>query len=171
MNIEIDVNSLADFPQYNNDSYSYRIIKTLCRVAGINLAELVRLKNQKSSEDNQTTPQNLSNKLSRDTLKVSEFFELIDILQYDVLFRPIFAPESHPEPTFESLISEGYTDVKTHNFQTVLIAGKKCRDVKRYISNNFRKTYTEVDELILFLKLEKLYNVRIKPFMMPPNTQ
>ena len=51
-------------------------IKSLIACNGLTLTEVVRRMNQQRREDEQTTVQNISNKLSRGTIKFSEVLEI-----------------------------------------------------------------------------------------------
>ena len=62
------------------------LIKYLCGYAGITMAELVRRRNE-LYPDHQTTPQNLSNKLYRGSLKLTEFFEYSEIAGIKIIFE------------------------------------------------------------------------------------
>ena len=62
-------------------------IKYLCGLSGVSMAELVRRRNELHPTD-KTTQQNLSNKLSRDSLRFTEFIELANCVGYNISFEP-----------------------------------------------------------------------------------
>lgn len=71
----------------NLSKYDCRdLIKYLCGYAGITMAELVRRRNE-LYPNNQTTPQNLSNKLYRGSLRVTEFLEFSEIVGIKIVFE------------------------------------------------------------------------------------
>lgn len=67
---------------------SYNLIKKLCHSAEISMAELVKRRNELHPTE-KTTPQNLSNKLARDSLKLSEFIELANCAGFNMVFEEI----------------------------------------------------------------------------------
>ncbi len=59
-------------------------IKAHIASTGWTIADIVKEINKNRDEENQTTPQNLSNKLSRGTIKYSEVLEIAKIIGYDI---------------------------------------------------------------------------------------
>lgn len=76
------------FQPNTSGNVSSILIKKLCHSAEISMAELVRRRNELHPND-KTTPQNLSNKLSRDSLKLAEFIELANCAGFNVVFEEI----------------------------------------------------------------------------------
>lgn len=58
------------------------------------LKDIVSIMNERHPDD-KTTPQNLTNKLARKTIRFDEVSEIMDVLEYDVIFR------SRKDPTKE----------------------------------------------------------------------
>jgi len=58
-------------------------IKSVLSIRGKSLAEFAR----EYRPNEPTAPQNLVNKLSRGSLRLDEFIQMMDLLQYDVLLR------------------------------------------------------------------------------------
>lgn len=58
------------------------------------LKDIVSIMNERHPDDT-TTPQNLTNKLARKTIRFDEVSEIMDVLEYDVIFR------SRKDPTKE----------------------------------------------------------------------
>lgn len=61
-------------------------IKTVIAAEQTTLKDVVNIMNEKHPDD-QTTPQNVTNKLARKTIRFDEVSEIMDILDYDIIFR------------------------------------------------------------------------------------
>lgn len=61
-------------------------IKSVLAYEGKTLKEVIETINIKNPK-NTTTPQNVTNKLARKTIRFDEVSEIMDILGYDVIFR------------------------------------------------------------------------------------
>ena len=59
-------------------------IKSYIVRSGWTLTDVVKEFNKKRDEKDQTTTQNISNKLSRGTIKYSEVLEIADIIGYNI---------------------------------------------------------------------------------------
>ena len=170
---------------------SYDIMKQICYSSNITLAELVRRRNLRHPDD-KTTPQNLSNKLSRDSLKLSEFFELVDCAGFQqILFQdyendnqlldlqgnPLTSksPEEPKEPikktgaqekskTFTEYLTEGFCEIQSQNFESAIVAGAKCDEAAKWIEDNLKEfSYDETQEVMLYLAAARDFQVRVKP--------
>lgn len=71
-----------------NDSFAYRLFKALSKGAGLDLKRAVDKFNQTFPEI-KTTPQNVSNKLTRDSIKLTEFCRFAESFGYEIVFRRI----------------------------------------------------------------------------------
>ena len=67
-----------------NSNPIHREIKANFARSGMTLTEVVKQMNLNRSDDNQTTIQNISNKIMRETIKYSEILEIASILNMDV---------------------------------------------------------------------------------------
>lgn len=65
----------------------HREIKSYLAKNGITLTEVVRLMNLNRSTTDMTTVQNLSNKLTRGTIKYSEVLEIASILNMHIVWH------------------------------------------------------------------------------------
>lgn len=61
-------------------------IKTVITAERTTLKNIIEEMNARHPEDT-TTAQNITNKLSRKTIRFDEVSEMMDILEYDVIFR------------------------------------------------------------------------------------
>ena len=59
-------------------------IKAYIAASGWTLSDIVKEMNKSRSADEQTTPQNISNKLTRGTIKYSECKEIAEIIGYTI---------------------------------------------------------------------------------------
>lgn len=173
--------------QQNIDGHiSSILIKKICHAAEITMAELVRRRNELHPTA-QTTPQNLSNKLYRDTLKLSEFIELVNCAGYNVVFEEIEKDKTlrdlHGNPlqsqaetindaqppivrtqkSFDELIGEDFTEVSTINFDSAIIAGKNCGEAATWIEEQLSADISQSKELLIYARATKKYGVKIRP--------
>ncbi len=168
---------------------SYDIMKQVCYSAGISLAELVRRRNALHPDD-KTTPQNLSNKLSRDSLKLSEFLELVDCAGFRLVFEEVepaeglvdlqgnpLTPKStetnlDKSKTFSELLMDGYCEVKSTNFKSAIVAGAKCEEAAKWIEENINNfDYDETQEIMLYIAAARQFKVKVKPISADANTE
>ena len=61
-------------------------IKTVIAAEQTTLKDVVNIMNEKHPDDT-TTPQNVTNKLARKTIRFDEVSEMMDIMNYDIIFR------------------------------------------------------------------------------------
>ena len=64
----------------------HREIKANIAKSGMTLTEVVAQINRNRSKENQTTIQNLSNKITRGTIKYSEILEIASILNMSIMW-------------------------------------------------------------------------------------
>lgn len=62
-------------------------IKSYIAASGWSLVDIVARMNESRSESEQTTPQNISNKLTRETIKYSEVKEIAEIIGFKVVWE------------------------------------------------------------------------------------
>lgn len=61
-------------------------IKTVIAAEQTTLKDVVNIMNENHPDDT-TTPQNVTNKLARKTIRFDEVSEMMDIMNYDIIFR------------------------------------------------------------------------------------
>ena len=64
-------------------------IKSYIAASGYTLVEIVNKMNESRAEDEKTTPQIISNKLTRGTIKYSEVKEIADIIGFKITWEQI----------------------------------------------------------------------------------
>lgn len=62
-------------------------IKSYIAASGWSLVDIVAKMNESRSKSEQTTPQNISNKLTRGTIKYSEVKEIAEIIGFKVVWE------------------------------------------------------------------------------------
>lgn len=62
-------------------------IRSYIALSGLTLQHIVKTMNEKRLPENQTTPQNISNKLSRGTLKYSEAKEIAEAINFKIEWK------------------------------------------------------------------------------------
>lgn len=62
-------------------------IKSYIAASGWSLVDIVAKMNENRPDDEKTTPQNISNKLTRGTIKYSEVKEIADIIGFTILWQ------------------------------------------------------------------------------------
>lgn len=150
------------------NNISYFLLKRLIKDFGLNISKVVRMMNENNSE-HKTTPQNLSNKLSRDTLKVSEFIKLVEICGYTICFNNENYKEENKYCNIDSrndyltLFLDGYSDCKSINFRTIIIAGANAIKAAKWIEDNQNDNMDTSQEIILLIAANRKFNVYCKP--------
>ena len=71
----------------------HKQIKMNLARSGMTLTEVVDRMNMNRSEDDQTTIQNISNKIMRGTIKYSEILEIADILNMSIVWTDVTKEE------------------------------------------------------------------------------
>ena len=62
-------------------------IKSYIAASGWSLVDIVAKMNESRPEDEKTTPQNISNKLTRGTIKYNEVKEIADIIGFKIVWE------------------------------------------------------------------------------------
>jgi hypothetical protein len=62
-------------------------IKSYIAASGWSLVDIVAKMNESRPEDEKTTPQNISNKLTRGTIKYSEVKEIAEIIGFNIVWE------------------------------------------------------------------------------------
>lgn len=71
-------------------------IKSYIAASGWSLVDIVARMNESRSESEQTTPQNISNKLTRGTIKYSEVKEIAEIIGFKIVWKNRHSRRSNP---------------------------------------------------------------------------
>lgn len=153
----------------NKDEFCRTIFKLLIQEADLDLAKTVRKFNTTYPQET-TTSQNLSNKLYRDSLRVTEFFKLIGVLGYSISFdngkiesTQNIQSENTVEDSLSDLFVQGYSDCKSYSFDNVIIAGARAEEASKWIEDSLSEGLSEVDEVMLWILANKKFGVKCKP--------
>jgi len=159
-----------------DDKTTYQLMKVLIQEADTDLSKTTR-KFNKLFPDEKTTSQNLSNKLYRDSLRVTQFLKLLSAMGYTLSFDLVkddFKKVDEPEPItphikddvkFSDLLIEGYADCKSINFDSIIIAGARASEAARWITENL-DTFKEMDEtqeIMVLIAANREFKVNCKP--------
>lgn len=157
--------------EYNGeDTFCYILFKWIAREAGYNLKSAIDKFNE-VYPNAKTTPQNISNKLARDSMKLNEFMKFAEVLGYTIYFDdgkiPILSDPKREYKVvsynFYELLGEGFTSVDSPNFGDVLIVGASADTAAEYIKANLTDGMSETDELLMLAKAQKEFGVECKP--------
>lgn len=72
----------------NDNKSVHNQVKSIIALQGWTLTRVVEKINERHPERKATTVQNISNKLTRGTIKYSELLEIAEIIGVDVLLKP-----------------------------------------------------------------------------------
>lgn len=166
---------------------AFKLVKLLSKGSGVSLASAVKQMNNKHPDEQPTTPQNLSNKMRLNTLKLSEFLELCEICEYDISFERRYPTPKNPRKTkravssseyikhddvvriiesvkntFEDLMSEGFESIPGINYRFILIAGRKHEEAAEWIKQRIYNGMSPVEEGVILAEVKKIYPVECR---------
>lgn len=158
------------FEYDGNDTFSYMLLKWLMKEAGFNLKTAVEAFNR-AYPDEKTTPQNISNKLTRDSMKLNEFMKFAEVFGYTIYFDDGKIPMHQAEPkkdlkpnqNYYELLIAGFTSCKSINYKAVIIAGANAQAAAEWIESNLTDGMSEPEELLLLVSAKQEFNVDCKP--------
>lgn len=76
------------------------------------------------------------------------------------------------QKTFSELLTDGYCEVESINFDSAIVAGARCEEAAAFIEENIRQyDYDETQEIILYLAAARQYQVKVKPIKNDGNIQ
>lgn len=156
----------------DNDRFCYHLVTTLVKESGFSMKGLNERLNQENNTDN--SPQNLSNKLTKNSLRIRDFLQIIDILGYDFDFVFKLRDEKKiAEKTFADYASEGLTECKSINWGRTIVAGRDAEIAAQFIEENLEEfpTQDETNEIILLLAASRHFKVKCKPISNDPQKE
>lgn len=76
------------------------------------------------------------------------------------------------QKTFSELLTDGYCEAESINFDSAIVAGARCEEAAAFIEENIRQyDYDETQEIILYLAAARQYQVKVKPIKNDGNIQ
>ena len=170
------------------DTVTKIIVKKLLSSAGLSLTKAIKLINEMHPDDT-LTPQNISNKLSRDSINFTEVVRIAEVCGYQVTFQPINKPDADPEDNvtvpepvqphkektepevkpakkeddFVTYAAQGYAACKSTNFYSIVVAGKEAEKAAQWIESNIDPEMTAANELVVILAANRQFDVIAKP--------
>lgn len=158
-----------DEPKTESDNETRQLLKMMLKASGLSLSKAVKAMNEEHPEIKSST-QNISNKLSRDSINFAEFIALASACGFNVNFTTddYIAPEPNKtekqsDKSFDNLLSEGMADYHSKHFGLVVIAGLESGTAARFITDNIEPDTSKMDELRLMLYCNHRFNVECKP--------
>lgn len=161
-------------------------IKTMLKDSGLNLTKIAEELNQRYPDD-KTSQQNISNKLSRGTIKFSEVIDIADICGYDVVFRKrsesfelIKAAHEHSDGKsktlnqiiesvnfdydnlFDTKLFEGH-NFANGKFYSFIVVGAAHTDASETFQTMTELSSTNIEEIMIAEQCGKKFDVIIKP--------
>lgn len=162
------INGEAIQNKEEKDSMSFILLKALFKDSHLTTREFIALWN-KTHPDNITSEQALSNKLRRDSLRINELWDYLDVLGYSINFEKIEKPkpkqkvQKPDKRKFEDEIQNGMDEVKGVHFKSILIAGENASEAANFLSEHLSENMTDSQELLILLTAIRNYQVMIKP--------
>lgn len=160
---------IYDFQPNNKEQetkLTYHLIKALLSEINLDLAKATR-KFNKDYPDAKTTSQNLSNKLYRDSLRVTEFFKLLDSLGYMISFdygtNTNDFVSLNKEKSLHDLIVAGFADCESINFKSIIIVGANAKQAAQWYKDNLHSDMKELEETMLMLDTNRRFEVKCNP--------
>ena len=165
----IEINGISHDLITNNPSNNITktLIKMLLKDSGLSLTKAIKKLNETHPE-HKTTTQNISNKLTRDTLKFQEFIELAEICGYQITLNKTMQKSQKQETpfynkTYSDLLLDGYTDCESVNFDLIIIAGANAEQAAKWIKENLDSELNETQEIMLMIAANRQFGVNCKP--------
>lgn len=76
------------------------------------------------------------------------------------------------QKSFTELLTDGYCEVESINFDSAIVAGARCEEAAAFIEENIKQyDYDETQEIILYLAAARQFNVKVKPIHNDRNIQ
>jgi len=158
------------------------VLKKFLKEQNETLVHVIELINAKHPE-NTTSPQNMTNKLMRNTIRFSEVMEIVDVLGYEICFQEKSNPNEYGLPTQSGLkeiddeqmqltaivnrVNVPFVICSGSYYREILIVGDKCHEAAENL--NLRATLEEDEkkrmlaEILLCAYLENAFDVVIYP--------
>lgn len=165
-----------DIPTYEfiDDKPSEKaIISQMLKVSGLTLTDAIK-KHNKLYPDSSFTAQNVSNKLSRNSLKLHDFAALAESCGFKLTLvntndNFVVRPKRKTgkimikNMQFNQLVDEGYCEARSINWESAIIVGENCNDAAVWLDEHLTDDLTIAGELKLYLDINQLFGVTVKP--------
>lgn len=153
------------------------MVSEMLRFNRLTLTDAVK-KHNELYPDSLITVQNLSNKISRNSLKIHDFAALAEACGFKLtlisnntnisVFNQNTIQNKHTEQkealiTQISLIEQGYCMIDSVNFDNAIIVGNQCKEAAKWIINETKNDMLKGAEIRVWIGAKSLYNVDIIP--------
>ena len=167
-------NKYISLPEVQNgESLTRALIKMMAKQRKTTLTKIVQTFNQ-LHPDRQTTTQNTSNKLARNTIQFMEMVELAEACGYvfclmdatEAAKAPVkkFQPgDPLPDTAFLQKFTEGSAICKSINHSNILIAGRNAAAAKEWIEATLSEGMTQAVEYTVIAMANSKFDVIAKP--------
>lgn len=161
-------------PYTTNESdinLSRTFVERMINETGISIAQAVRTMNA-DHPLHQTSPQNISNKMKRDTLYFSDMLYLAEAFGYSINFelndvKTSNAVEEKYAAPFEELLLHGFDSCPGINFANIVVAGEKAEEAVYWIRERQQADMTPAQEALLLSIAKRNFDVDCK-FIVEP---
>lgn len=155
-------NQIVEIP--NDEKTSYNLLKRLSKDANVSFRDLTAQWSEKYGK--YQSPQNLTNKLGSNSLRLFELLQIADTLNYRVCFELKSTEDGNR--SFEELAAEGFIECQSLHYPRVLIAGNNCKIAKNWIEQMLidYPTMSISEETFLYVQANKGWGVRCMPISM-----
>lgn len=146
-------------------------VEKMISESGISIAQAVRTMNA-DHPFHQTSPQNISNKMKRDTLYFSDMLYLAEAFGYTINFelkdvKTSNAVEEKYAAPFEELLLNGFDSCPGINFANIVVAGEKAEEAVYWIKERQQADMTPAQEALLLSIAKRNFDVDCK-FIVEP---
>ena len=97
------------FFDFEGENIVQALTKRLIKIAGLNLRKITEMINENANTE--TTQQNLSNKLSKGTLRLSEFIDICNFCGYRIIFKSIEQPSNEAYYEVQKPVKQDYIKI------------------------------------------------------------
>lgn len=152
-------------------------ISQMLKASNLTLTRVNKLINQRYPEY-QSTTQNLSNKISRGSLRDYEIAQIASVCGFTLQLsnndtlalqdKPAETtlsrnPSANDKESIRLIVSEGYTTEASPNFGVIVFAGQSSGEAAEYYQGSVNADTNAIDELAIIAMAEKKYKVIAKP--------
>jgi len=157
------------------------LLKEMLSQSGLSLAKAVN-KMAENHPELKTSTQNISNKLSRNSINFSEMVALAEACGFYISFTttadeiivqpPTNKIEQHFNTTFDEKMVEGISSYVSEHMKTVIVAGRNADAavswIQTFCDEHKDEIQTLIDETMLLTTIQEKFDVQCKPTFKKP---
>lgn len=148
------------------------LFKELLKHQRTTLTKIVKKRNELYPSET-TTTQNISNKLSRETMRAMELFEFAELMGYNICFTTEYGNENQSDEVinsikkednnFISLIDKGCSVIDGINFKHIIIVGEQAVVAAEWLKSRLKEDIKDSDEALLIYLSNNKFGTLAKP--------